>query len=122
MPQRSVSSVIVISVNHCRAPHRGNFLRRRADDNRRVQTLLDPKWHLFVRVADLGSVSGAAVALDVPQSMVSRRIAQLERESGSRLFRRTGRGVVLTEFGEQVYPRIVALMRDAEQLADDMRT
>lgn len=87
-----------------------------------MQTLLDPKWHLFVRVADLGSVSGAAVALDVPQSRVSRRIAQLERESGARLFRRTGRGVVLTEFAEQIYPRIVALMREAEQLADDMRT
>jgi LysR family transcriptional regulator, nitrogen assimilation regulatory protein len=73
-------------------------------------------------VADVGSVSGAALALDLPQSVVSRHIGQLERDSGTRLFRRTGRGVVLTEFGAQVYPRIVALIRDAEQLSDDMRS
>jgi LysR family nitrogen assimilation transcriptional regulator len=84
--------------------------------------ILDPKWQLFVKVADVGSVSGAALALDMPQSVVSRNIARLEKESGTRLFRRTGRGVVLTEFGQQVYPRIMALIREAEQLADDMRT
>lgn len=87
-----------------------------------MATILDPRWQLFIRVADLGSISGASVALDVPQSVVSRQIAQLETEAGSRLFRRTGRGVVLTEFGEMVYPRIVALIREAEQLSDDMHT
>lgn len=87
-----------------------------------MHSILDPKWHLFVKVADAGSVSGAALALDMQQSVVSRHIAKLEQESGSRLFRRTGRGVVLTEFGEQIYPRVMALIREAEQLADDMRT
>jgi len=87
-----------------------------------MQTIVDARWPLFVKVTDLGSISGAAVALDLPQSVVSRQIAQLESESGSRLFRRTGRGVVLTEFGEQVYPRIVALIAQADQLADEMRT
>jgi len=87
-----------------------------------VQSILDPKWPLFVKVADAGSVSGAALALDLPSSVVSRNIAQIEKDAGARLFRRTGRGVVLTEFGEQVYPRIVALIRESEQLADDMRT
>jgi LysR family transcriptional regulator, nitrogen assimilation regulatory protein len=91
-------------------------------DNGAVQNILDPKWELFVKVADVGSVSGAALALDMQQSVVSRHIARLEQQSGTRLFRRTGRGVVLTEFGEQVYPRVKALIRDAEQLADDMRT
>lgn len=87
-----------------------------------MQAIVDARWPLFVKVADLGSISGAAVALDLPQSVVSRQIAQLESESGSRLFRRTGRGVVLTEFGEQVYPRIVALIAQADELADEMRT
>jgi len=87
-----------------------------------VHSILEPKWELFVKVADAGSVSGAALALDMPQSVVSRHIARLEKESGTRLFRRTGRGVVLTEFGQQVYPRLKKLIRDAEQLADDMRT
>ena len=84
--------------------------------------LLDPKWALFIKVAELGSISGAAAALDVPQSVVSRQISQLEGDAGARLFRRTGRGVVLTDFGEEVYPRVVRLRRDADQLADDMRT
>lgn len=87
-----------------------------------MQNILDPKWQLFVRVADAGSVSGAALALDMQQSVVSRHITRLEQESGTRLFRRTGRGVVLTDFGQQVYPRVMALLRDAEQLADEMRT
>ncbi len=87
-----------------------------------MATILDPRWQLFIRVADFGSISGASVALDVPQSVVSRQIGQLEAEAGTQLFRRTGRGVVLTEFGELVYPRIVALTRAAEQLSDEMHT
>ena len=88
----------------------------------RVQNILDPNWVLFVKVAEVGSVSGAALALDLQQSVVSRHIAKLEQQSGTRLFRRTGRGVVLTEFGKQIHPRVIALIREAEQLADDMRT
>lgn len=87
-----------------------------------MATILDPRWQLFIRVAEFGSISGASVALDVPQSVVSRQIAQLETDAGAHLFRRTGRGVVLTEFGELVYPRIVALTREAEQLSDEMHT
>lgn len=87
-----------------------------------MQSILDAKWQLFIHVADIGSVSGAALAQDMPQSVVSRQIAKLEKESGARLFVRTGRGVQLTEFGQQVYPRISALIREAEQLADDIRT
>lgn len=56
------------------------------------------------------------------QSVVSRHIARLEAESGSRLFRRTGRGLVLTELGQQVYPRVKSIIRDAQQLSDDIRT
>jgi DNA-binding transcriptional LysR family regulator len=69
-------------------------------------TLVDARWLVFVRVAALGSLSKAAAVLDVPQSIVSRNVALLERECGERLFRRTGRGVVLTELGEQLLPRV----------------
>ena len=85
-------------------------------------TIVDPKWKLFVQLAELGSLSRAATALDVPQSMVSRHLAQLEQDCGARLFRRTGRGVVLTEFGEQIFPRITAMIAQAEVLADDIHT
>lgn len=87
-----------------------------------MQSILDFRWLLFVQEADAGSVSGAALALDMPQSVVSRHISKLEGDFGGRLFRRTGRGVVLTEFGLQVYPKIMSLIKDAEQLADDMRS
>jgi DNA-binding transcriptional LysR family regulator len=87
-----------------------------------VQTILDSKWHLFAKVAELGSLSRASAALDIPQSVVSRQIAQLEDESGSRLFRRTGRGVVLTELGERIYPRVKSMLLEGQQLADDIRS
>ncbi|WP_307833066.1 LysR family transcriptional regulator [Pseudomonas sp. TH10] len=87
-----------------------------------MQSILDPKWHHFIKVAKLGSLTQAAVALDVPQSMISRHISQLERECGVRLFNRTGRGVNLTEFGLQILPRIEALVEESEEVSDVIRT
>lgn len=87
-----------------------------------MQSILDPKWSVFIKVAELGSLTKAATAIDVPQSMVSRHISQLEQQCGSRLFRRTGRGVVLTEFGEQIFPRIEALIAEADRIADAIQS
>lgn len=84
-------------------------------------TIVDPRWALFVRVAAAGSLSKAGMMLDMPQSMVSRNIALLEGHCGERLFHRTGRGVTLTEFGEQVLPCVSSLLADAEALADNIR-
>lgn len=86
-----------------------------------MKSVIDAGWHHFVKVAELGSVSRAALAADVPQSVVSRHIAQLEGDAGSRLFRRTGRGVVLTELGQQLYPRIKGLIAESESFADEVR-
>jgi len=85
-------------------------------------TIVDPRWLVFLQVSASGSLSRAAAALDMPQSMVSRNIAQLEQQCGERLFRRTGRGVVLTEFGEQMLPRVTRLTAEADALADDIRS
>jgi DNA-binding transcriptional LysR family regulator len=85
-------------------------------------TIVDPRWFVFLQVSASGSLSRAAAALDMPQSMVSRHIAQLEQQCGERLFRRTGRGVVLTEFGEQMLPRVTRLAAEADALADDIRS
>lgn len=87
-----------------------------------MQSIVDSKWLVFIKVAELGSLTRAADALDMPQSMVSRNIGELERRIGSRIFRRTGRGVVLTEFGEQLYPRIKALAAEADSISDAIRT
>jgi DNA-binding transcriptional LysR family regulator len=62
---------------------------------------------LFVRVAELRSFRGAADALGVPRSTVSRRIGELERALGTRLLQRTTRSVELTSAGK-TYLRAVS--------------
>jgi len=76
----------------------------------------------FLKVAELGSLTRAAAALDSTQSALSLQIAALEREFGGRLFHRTGRGVALTELGERILPRVRALVVDAGQLASEVRS
>lgn len=53
----------------------------------------------FVAVAEREHVTRAAEALNFTQSAVSAAIAMLERELGTKLFSRIGRGIVLTEAG-----------------------
>ena len=60
---------------------------------------------LFVEVAKVMSFKRAAVALRVPNSTLSRRIADLERAVGVRLFNRTTRSIELTEAGAIYYER-----------------
>lgn len=48
--------------------------------------VLDSKWTLFVKVTELGSLTHAASALNVPQSVISRQIGALERECGRGCF------------------------------------
>ncbi|GGX06975.1 LysR family transcriptional regulator [Pigmentiphaga litoralis] len=55
----------------------------------------------FVRVAEHGSFSRAAAALDTGQPFLSRQVRQLEVELRKNLFHRHGRGIVLTDAGEQ---------------------
>jgi DNA-binding transcriptional LysR family regulator len=55
----------------------------------------------FVTVAELGTVSKAAVRLRITQPALSRQIIDLQDELRFRLFDRVGRGLVLTAEGEQ---------------------
>ena len=50
----------------------------------------------FVAVADLGTVSKAALRLRISQSALSRQISDLEYECGFQLFDRIGRRLFLT--------------------------
>lgn len=70
---------------------------------------------LFARVSRAGSISRAALDAGADQSTVSRRIATLEAELGVRLFRRSGRGVALTERGEQ----LLAYALDMQRMLDE---
>jgi len=71
---------------------------------------------LFAHVARAGSLSRAALDLGLDQSTLSRRVGLLETELGGRLFHRSGRGVSLTERGEQLLPyadRVVDTLNEA---------
>jgi DNA-binding transcriptional LysR family regulator len=70
---------------------------------------------------ELGSISRTAVALGTAQSLVSRQLAQLETEWGDQLFVRTGRGLVVSDFGRLVLPQIRLLMEQAERLETMVR-
>jgi DNA-binding transcriptional LysR family regulator len=65
----------------------------------------------LLAVADQGSLSGAARALQVNHSTVLRRIGKFEQQLGVRLFERLPTGYVLTAAGE-------ALAGSARQIAD----
>ena len=54
----------------------------------------------FMQVLESGSVRGAAGALGMDASAVSRAVGLLEQECGTRLFERRGRGVAPTDAGQ----------------------
>ncbi|HEX5064033.1 MAG TPA: LysR family transcriptional regulator [Kofleriaceae bacterium] len=79
----------------------------------------------FTKVVETRSFTGAAEALGLPKSTVSRRLAQLEERLGVRLIQRTTRKVSVTEIGEAYYERCARLVADlalAEQVVTDMQT
>ncbi|WP_157793051.1 LysR family transcriptional regulator [Bordetella genomosp. 8] len=71
---------------------------------------------IVAQIAKGGSLLRASISLGLAQSIVSRHLTQLEQEWGSRLFERTGRGMVLTEFGQQLLPQIESFLQSAYQL------
>ena len=79
------------------------------------------KWRAFVAIGELGSLTRAALYLDSNQSLLSRQLNALERECGTRLFTRTGRGVELSEAGQRLFPQVKALLGEAEQLEIQIR-
>lgn len=79
------------------------------------------KWRAFLAIAELGSLTRAALFLDSNQSLLSRHLNALERECNARLFNRTGRGVALSDVGQRIFPHVKALLADAEQLENEIR-
>jgi DNA-binding transcriptional LysR family regulator len=79
------------------------------------------KWRTFLAIAELGSLTRAAIFLDSNQSLLSRQLNAMERDCGARLFNRTGRGVALSEVGERIFPHVKMLLEGAEQLENEVR-
>jgi DNA-binding transcriptional LysR family regulator len=72
----------------------------------------------FAEVVAQGSFAGAARALGLPKSRLSRRVAELEGRLGVRLLQRTTRKLSLTQVGE-VYLRHCSAMREEALAAAD---
>jgi LysR family transcriptional regulator, nitrogen assimilation regulatory protein len=60
---------------------------------------------VFARVAEIGTLSEAALVLETVQPVLSRQIRSLEKELQVDLFHRTGRGLRLTDAGEKLLGR-----------------
>jgi len=72
----------------------------------------------FVTVAELGTVSKAALRLRIAQPALSRQIIELEKELGLTLFDRNGRRLLLTAEGAQLLGNCRRLLGDASSLTD----
>jgi len=68
--------------------------------------------HLFVEVVQRGSFTGAARALGLPKSTLSRRIGELETRLGARLLQRTTRSLSLTDLGAAYFERVHRIVSD----------
>ncbi len=77
----------------------------------------------FVRVYELGSMSGAGRDLRISPAVTSARIAQLEEHLGVRLFQRTTRNLHPTEQGQSFYRsalQILSAVDEAEAKIADL--
>lgn len=73
---------------------------------------------IFTAIARDGSVSSAAKAVSLTQSAASTALAELERQSGQRLFDRVGKSLRLNELGKSVLPKAVELLDRAAEIDD----
>lgn len=69
----------------------------------------------FARIADLGSVSGAARALGMPKSSVSRLLARLEEAVGTVLIERSTRHLRLTDAGRLLHRHTSRILDDVSE-------
>ncbi|MGO7831778.1 LysR family transcriptional regulator [Rhizobium leguminosarum] len=74
----------------------------------------------FVAVVEAGSVSEAARRLRLSKSVVSERLAELEKSLGGILLHRTTRKLTLTEDGTVFLGRAARIVREIEEAAADM--
>lgn len=74
----------------------------------------------FVATAEQGSISAAARQLRLSKSVVSERLAELERLLGARLLHRSTRRLALTEDGSAFLPRAQRIVSDIAAAAADI--
>jgi LysR family nitrogen assimilation transcriptional regulator len=76
----------------------------------------------FIRVAEHGSFSKAALVLDIAQPALSRQVRALETELREALFLRNGRGVTLTEAGVRLLEHGQGILQMLAHAREDLGT
>lgn len=74
---------------------------------------------LFISVARAGSLTKAAQKMGTTAPVLSRKISALEAHIGGPLFIRNGRGLMLSELGENLLPKVEGLLREVDTLEAD---
>lgn len=69
---------------------------------------------VFIDIAEAQSLSGAARRSGMTRSNVSRRLKSLETEMGAQLLRRTTQNMELTQAGQLLYRRCLAMMEELQ--------
>lgn len=77
---------------------------------------------LFVRTAELGSLSGAGRDMRMSPAVVSSRIQRLENQLGLRLLNRTTRQVNLTPDGETFYEHCLKILEQVDAAEEAVST
>lgn len=78
------------------------------------------KLRIFHTAAESGSFTHASEKLNMSQSAISRQVSALETDLGLKLFIRHARGLVLTEFGEQLFRTAHRMDRELQQVEAQM--
>ena len=69
----------------------------------------------FTKVAEAGSLSGAARALGYAQSTVTMQMQQLEQELGAPLYERVGKKIRITQAGQSLLTYAVPIVRMSQE-------
>lgn len=76
--------------------------------------------HLLSELAVLGTIAKVAEAVNLTRPAVSQQLAILEKETGTVLFERSGRGVRLTVAGENLVARSAKVLDLASEIESDL--
>ena len=73
-------------------------------------------WQHFLAIAEAGSFTRAALTLRIAQPVLSREMAELERQLGVKLFHRHARGVRLSHSGDQFRLRAQDILKSIGEI------
>jgi DNA-binding transcriptional LysR family regulator len=77
--------------------------------------------HIFLTVAELGSMGKAAEQLAISQSSISKAMADMEHTVGVRLLDRNAKGVELTHYGRALLRRGIGAFDELRQGIEDIQ-